>query len=247
MKINVRNFKNLLKKATIDYLVPSISLNIENNKIWASSISPDQNAIVFLNLPNDIIDKTDEHHEFNFQDIGSNVKPYIDLLKDELVDLQIGENKILLKDSTKKKINLFFCTVEFTNHFQGEDKSEKYDYFYETQMSKDFLSRFNELKKVAVKFGKIYIVCKDGKLYIESTDKTNSFSNSVSLETDDVNPELDFSMCFDFRNLSYILNTIEDNIENFKMKCTYLEEYEAGMILFENGNEEKYFITSKNE
>ena len=189
-----------------------------------------------------------EEIELNFSDISANLKPYLDLIKDEEVNVDIQENKMVIKDSENKKFDIFFCTKEFTNEFSGEDKSDKFDYFYENQVSKDVIKKFNEIKKIALRFQKLYFICDNGNLYIESTDKTNSFCNSVKYQIDSVDKDLDISMCFDFKNLSYIISTIENDIDNFSLKCTYLEKSEVGMALFENADKsEKYFIMSKSE
>lgn len=248
MKMNMKNFKEFLNKASVNYLIPGISMTMDKEQITSSLISADGHAIVFMKWPNTIINEPKkEEFEFNFADISTNIKPYIDLIKDDIVDLQIKENYILIKDSTKKNVKMFFCTKEFTNHFSGQDKSKTLDYFYESQMTKELINKINEIKKIALRFGKVYLVCKEGKLYLESTDKTNSFSNSVDLEMDNIDKELDMTVCFNFKNLNHILNIIEKDIEKFTMKCTYIKESEAGLILFENGDKEKYFITSVSE
>ncbi|MFW6046877.1 MAG: hypothetical protein ACOCP4_03715 [Candidatus Woesearchaeota archaeon] len=115
-------------------------------------------------------------------------------------------------------------------------------------MSKEVIAKFNEIKKIALRFQKLYFICNDGNFYIEATDKTNSFCNSVKYQIDKVDKDLDISMCFDFKNLSYIISTIESDIENFNLKCTYIKESDAGLALFESADKsEKYFITSKSE
>jgi len=247
--MNMWNFKKLIKKASISYLIPSISLELRGKDIISTSISPDNNAIVFLKCKDNIItDESNDGIDLNFFDISTNLKPYLDLIKDENVKIDITENKLIIKDSEKKKFSIFFCSKDFTNRFSGPDRSDKHEYFYNSVISKDFINKMNDIKKIALKFGKIYFVCKNGKFFMEATDKTNPFCNNVNVEIDKVdNKDLDISMCFDFKNLSYIINTL-DEIENFKLKCTYLPEAEAGMILFQSENEvEKYFITSKKE
>lgn len=223
-------------------------MKFDSGRIISSSISSDNNVIAFLDLPDTVLKNESEELEFNFADIFSNLRPYVDLVKDEEVDLKLEDSRMIIKDSEKKKFELFFCTKEFTNRFSGTDKSDSFDYFYENQLSSSIIAKFDEIKKIALKFGKIYFICEDGKLYIEATDKTNSFCNSLKLEIDDIDSDLDISMCFDFKNLKHILNTVGDNIDDFKLKCTYIKDSEAGMVLFENTDKtEKYFITSKSE
>ena len=248
-KMNMWNFKKVLKKTSINYLIPGVNLEFNGDKIISSSISKDNNTIAFLKLPNSVLSGTDEQFEFNFSDISNNLKPYVDLINDETVNVKIEDSKISLKDSQKKKFNIFFCTKDFTSHFSGEDPTDKIDFFYDNKISEELVEKLNEIKKVALRFGKIYFVVEDGKLFLESTDKTNSFCNSVRVEVDKIkDKDMNVSICFDFKNLSYVLSTIDDNIENFRLKCAYIEQSEAGMILFENTDKsEKYFITSKIE
>lgn len=248
MKMNVSELKKMLKKSSISYLIPSVSLNFQNGKVWTNSISSDSNVISFIKMDDTIIQSGEEEIEFNFSDISSNLKPYLDLIKDEEVEVKISDNKLVINDSENKKFDLFFCTKEFTNNFSGQDKTESLEYFYENDLSKQIMNKFNEIKKIALRFQKLYFICKDGEFCIESTDKTTSFCNSVKFKVDDVDTNLDISMCFDFKNLSYILNTIENDIDNFRLRCTYINESDAGLALFENKDtSEKYFIMSKSE
>jgi len=248
MKMNVKELKDVLKKSSINYLIPSVSLKFWNGKIISNSISPDNSSIMFLNVDDTVLSNKNEELEFNFSDISSNLKPYLDLIKDDEIDVQIHENRMVINDSVKKKFDIFFCTKEFTNAFSGEDKSDSFDYFYNNQLSKEIIAKFNEIKKIALRFQKLYFICNDGNFYIEATDKTNSFCNSVKYQIDEVDKNLDISMCFDFKNLSYIISAIENQIDDFILKCTYIKDSDAGLALFENANKsEKYFITSKSE
>lgn len=224
-------------------------MKFKNGKIISTSISPDNTAIQFLNIDNNVVGNKEEEFDFHFSDITLNLKPYIDLISDEEVDIKIHENKLVIKDSTKKTLNLFFCDREFTNHFTGEDSSDNLSFFYDNTITDDFISKFNDIKKIAFKFGKVYFIVKDGKLYIEATDKLNSFSNGVKIEFEDIDDSnLDFYMCFDFKNLNYIVSAFENENDDFLLKCTYNQQHEAGMILFQNKNgSEKYFLTSKSE
>lgn len=250
LKLNMLNFKSLLRKASIDYLIPSLNITFTNDGwVVAKSISTDNNSISILKIKNDILNiKKKEELVFNFADIAFNLKPYINLIKDEDVNIKIDDDKITIKDDKKRKFNLFFCTKEFTNHFSGDDPSSKFKFFYDNDVN--FMDQFNEIKPIALKFNKIYFTCAENKLYLEATDKTNAFCNNVNMEIDELTENFDneVSMCFDFRNFSSIISTIEERIDNFKIKIVYLEEESAGMIIFENKSEnEKYFITSRNE
>lgn len=250
MKMNVSELKKMLKKSSINYLIPSVSLNFQNGRVKANSISSDNNVISFINMDDNVLWSGKEEIEFNFSDISSNLKPYLDLIKDDKVEAKINDNNLVINDSENKKFDLFFCTKEFTNDFSGQDKSDSFNYFYDNDLSKQTMNKFNEIKKIALRFQKIYFICEDGGFYMESTDKTNSFCNSVKFKVDDgIDKNMDnISMCFDFKNLSYILGTIENEIDDFKLKCTYINENDAGLMLFENKNNgEKYFIMSKSE
>ncbi|MFW6007932.1 MAG: hypothetical protein ACOCP8_01595 [archaeon] len=251
MKMNIKNFRKLLNKASIGYLIPSVSLNFDGNKLHSKQISSDNNSIVFLNLPDDILENENgEEFQLNFSDISTNVKPYLDLIKDEVVDVKFNDDFIIIEDSEKKKMKLFFCSLEFTNYFSRKDKTKQYTPFYETNLTNDLLTKISEIRKIAQRFGKIYLVTKNGKIYLEATDKTNNYCNDLSIEIDDINTDKEISLYFDFKNLQYILSTIKyesDEVENFKLKCVYHEEHQAGMMFFENNEKEKYVITSKNE
>ncbi|MFW6046876.1 MAG: hypothetical protein ACOCP4_03710 [Candidatus Woesearchaeota archaeon] len=131
MKMNVTELKKVLRKSSINYLIPSVSLKFQNGKVVANSISSDNNSIVFMNTDDKVLKNENEEIELNFSEISSNLKPYLDLIKDDEADVQLSENKMVIKDSEKKKFDIFFCTKEFTNEFSGEDKSDSFQYFYE--------------------------------------------------------------------------------------------------------------------
>ncbi len=247
MKMNMLNFKKALKWSSINYLIPNISMKFKDGKIICYSISSDSYAISFIEIPDNVIGNKKEELEFNFSDMQTNLVPYLSLINDEKVDIKITDQSLKIKDSENVLFKLFFCSKDFTNNFDGTDAAKELDFFHNEKLNKNLLEKLNEIKKIGLQFEKLYFICEEDKLFIECTDKQNPFSNSIKLEISKLKKPIgEMSMCFDFKSLSYIISTIENDFENFNLKCTYLPDNEAGMILFEHSeNFIKYYLTSK--
>lgn len=251
VQMNMNNFKKYLNKASVSYLINSLSIKFSGSEVSSNLISSDGQVISLIKKQNDFINLVagNEQMELYFNDIAGTLQPYLKLIKDENVYADIGENKMSIKDSDKKRFNFFFCSREFTSEFGGKDPSDRLTYFYDSDFSEIMFNKISDIKEVARKFGKAYITAKDGVLYMETTDKTNKFCNGVNIELDKVeDKELDISLCFDFKNLWAIMETIKDQSDFFRFRITYVPEQDLGMILFQgDDNSEKFFVTSKKE
>lgn len=241
MKVNVKKFEELIKKATWNYSIPSCWLHFTKDNIYTKMISDDNNAVLELNLNNDVIIDGDEM-DFYFSNPAKNVKPYIDLFTSEEIDLKPREDQIELIDQDHIS-RLHFCSPSAVRSFSGQNPSDEI-FFFNENLDQIF-PYFQKLKGVAVRFKKIYMSTFNGKLYLEATDKESPSSNSVKFHIGKTDKNID--IMFDFRYINSLMKMISYP-EDFNFKFAFLEEEEAGIFLFEKEDKsELYYLTSKSE
>lgn len=243
MLVNIENFKNFVHKSTISYYIDSIQINYdkENNKVWSNMVSMFSDCVTILNIDNNIFDGVNENIELNFCNPKSELKPYLQLIDDEEVDFKLFKNKIVLDN----RIKIHFDDPSVVSTFVSKMPLDNIEYFVTLNIDEEFFNNFRKIKKIGNRFGKIYFSVLQNKLFLETTDKTNTYSNGVSLYLCEVDSN-DLTMCFNYNLFCNLINVIDD--ESFKMKLTYIEEKEGGMIYMYNINEsEKYFLMTKTE
>ena len=238
MNVNISSFLDVLKKSTLNYSIGSTSINFDDDKVWCKMMSPDQNAVIFLNMDNNVISDVTNDTTFNFTDPNKNVKPYLDLTDNDDVECRIDISKLVLIDGNNKT-KLFFCDEEFVSTFSADEPP--LEFFHTLELTEDKLNIFNKIKKIASRFDKLYFTVESNELYIEATDKTNAYSNGVKYKLDDVDYS-DIELCFEYKNINSVLNLLSGD---FNIKFVYKEEQEAGVILFEKSDlSEKYYLMS---
>ncbi len=243
-KLYVDAFKDILKKATLNFSIDTVNLNIGSDLVESRMINNDKNAILFIYKQNDFIDgiQEDEGFSFNFSEPQAQLIPFLNIIDSDEAFIDIQEEKIVITDgnlSTK----VFFCSPTIVNIF-GSQSAKEIDSFLEIELDEDFYRSYMKIKKIGAKFGKVYFTVKDKKFYIETLDKSNSFSNGVSIQLDEAN-ENDLTMLFDFKNFVNLMTVID---VNFKFKFSYLSEQEMGMLsAISNDDSEKYYLMSQEE
>lgn len=241
MNINVSNLKNVIKKATLNFSIPSVQLKLEEDKINSSMISESRDVIVVVNTENDVLPVGDV--EFNFSEPMSNLVPFLDLIDGDEADIDIKTEKIVLKSGNQKS-SVHFCSPNIISIFGSREPREDTEYFTEIDVDEDFIENYKKLKKIGSRFGRIYFTVENKKLLIEATDKTNRFSNNLKFELDDIDND-NLTMCFDFNNFSNLMMVI-GNRTGFTMKFAYVEEQEKGMLYaYLSDGSENYYLMSK--
>lgn len=247
MKIKINALKDVMRKATLNYIIPSFQLKFKNKKMISNMVSSSMDAVVMLTLNNDVIDiLPSEELDFNFSEPNSNVKPYLDLVDEDMADIIISEDNIKITTDKKQKLVFHFASPDFVSSYNG-DQPPIDKWFFDQKLDDDLMVKFNKIKKIAGKFGKIYLICEDKKLYLEATDRQNKFANSMKYELGPVN-EKDFELCFNFNNINALLTLIKNNYTDFEVKFHYRDDGKGGMILFKHIlDSEYYYFVSKNE
>jgi hypothetical protein len=141
---------------------------------------------------------------------------------------------------------MYFCSDQIVSVFTGGSPHDGIEYFVEFDIDDTFINIFKKIKAIGSRFGKIYFFIEENKLYIETTDGENSFSNSLRYHLLDIEND-DLRLCFDYKNLVNTIMVLTDPTD-FKVRLTYMKDQDLGMCYI--GNDEKseqYFLMSEAE
>jgi len=238
MELNVDALKNIIKKGTLNYIIESIGIKVNSDRVKCNMISKDRNVILFLDKSNDVIEGLKDEVSLNFTEPNSKVKPYLDILDENIVPLTISDSRIRIN----KQLTINFDDESVCDVFGKDNPKSEFEFFHEFPIDETFMSNFDKIKKIGRKFEKIYFTVDDKKLYIETTDKTNAYSNGVKLEVCDVDYD-DMSLCFVYKNFIGLMSLI--NTDDFVIKFSYVKESKLGLIaIFNTDMSERYFLMS---
>lgn len=244
MKVNVENFKSIIKKATLNNSIDTVQLLIDPQSVKSRMISSDNTGIAILDMNNDIINVKEEL-EFNFSEPAQQLLPYLNLIDEEEAEIIVKNEKIILK-SEGQKANLNFCSPTVVNVFQSEARET--DYFLTLELDEDFINAFSKIKKISSRFGRIYFNVEDGIFSIETTDKSNKFSNGLKFDLEKIDGVDDLVLSFTAKNITDLMAVINSDFENFKLNFTYVPDAGVGLVFAEsNDSSEKYYIMSNDE
>jgi len=243
MNLNVENFKDILRKATVNYLIESVQLKVTEDTVKSKMISQSNDCISILDIENEFITNMNKinEYEFNFLEPAQTIIPYLNLIDTEReTTIKIMDEKITLITGNQKS-NIFFCSPRVVNVFTADSLRDDIEYFTNILIDDNFIGIFNKIKKIAPRFGKIYFDVTDKIFSIETTDKQNSFSNGVKFDLGSVDND-NISLCFNYKNIAGIMSIIDNT---FSAGFAYSVEQEMGMIYFtKEENTEKYYLMS---
>lgn len=244
MNINVNNLQGLIKKATLNYVIPSVHLNITGGQVVSKMRSQGNSVVICLDLPNDIISDIPDSIDMSFDEPNVNVKPYLNLIDNDIAQLTVNDAGLTLKDG-RQKTNLFFCMPSTVTTFSGD--APEIVPFHEIELNDEVKGYFDKIRKIAGKFEAVYFTVKDNKFFIEATDRSNRYVNGISFELANINTQ-DLDICIEYKNFNALLQVIDDNFSNFKVSFSWIASQEAGMVSFErNDGKEKYYLMQKQE
>lgn len=246
MKVNVKNFKTMLQKATLNFSIDNCHLNI-TDKITSRMISSDRASIVLLNIENNVFSGmgADADYDFYFSEPNQTLMPFLNQIDDEEADIRVYREKIRMEASNGQKMNIHFCSSQIVHIFTGDDAKESTEFFITFPIDSEFLSIFKKIKAIGALFGKIYFTVKNDVFAIETTDKSNRYSNSLKFNLVDVEYD-DITLCFDYRNFSDAMKVLD--FDDFTMSFSYSRDQELGLLFIGKSDEsENYFLFSKQE
>jgi hypothetical protein len=242
--INVDKFKEIVTKATLNFSIESVQLNFTKEEIKSKMISFANDAITILKVKNDVLPSmaaTDEV-QFNFVEPSQSIMPYFNLIEGETI-VKIGNEKISVITGNQTS-NLFFCSPTVVNVLQSDGPKNTVPQFHTCKVDDDLMASFEKIKKIGSRFNKVYFGVDKTNFYIETTDKTNKFSNGLKITLAELK-QLDISLCFDYRNMFNLVSIIDSS---FSMNFYYMKENKLGMLKAVKDDEsEAYFLMSKME
>lgn len=242
MRININNFKDVITKATLNFSIETLQLRF-SDRIRCDSINGNGTSISILDVENNVLD-TNEELSFNFGEPSNNVIPFVSLFDNEEVELSLPPLFIVLKDGSQiTKINMIH---DVSVKRLGTDDVRDVDWFYEIRIDQDLINQFEKIKKIGSKFGKVYFVVDNNRLFIETSDKTNRYSNGVKFKLADIEME-DLSLAYVYNDVVNFFHCIQMDLEkNFTLKISYDSEQGLGCVYaFSDQNNEKYALISR--
>lgn len=246
MIINLVEFEDVLRRASINFLVDFVQLNITKDTI-KSKMTNGKGSISIINIPNNMLIgmETGDELQLNFDDPQVGIIPFLSSLNAEEAKFEEKREKIQLTvDKVKTKISLAF--PQDSKIFLPDAPKSTVVPFTTFNIDEDFLDAYNKVKKVASKFDKLYFTVDDGKLYLETTDKTNTASNGIKVDLFELDEESKV-VCFPFKSFSNIMSLVGNSTE-FKMSLVYIKEQQMGMlIIFREDLSENYYQFSIKE
>lgn len=249
MKVNVKNFKELVRKATLNLSIDSVQLDVTNDRIESRMVTAHSDGVVLLEVENDVITEMTENDDFqlNFSEPNLNLIPFLNLIDEDEANLFVHENRITMTVG-RQRSNVFFCSPTVVSIFSAGTPLESVDYFLETAIDENLVEAFKKIRKVGTKFGRVYFNVEGNTLSIEATDKRNTVSNTLKFDLLDNVDHGDMSICFDYNNFQRLMSLILDDYESFELKIAYIEQQELGMLYIRRSDgSENFFLMSKVE
>lgn len=242
MKINIKNFKKVVVKSTLNFSIETLQLRFKDNKIESDMKNNNGTSISILNVDNNVLD-TNEELIFNFGDPNSNLIPFVSLFDQEEVELSLTDLFMKFKDG-QQITKVAFCSDAAVKRLGAMDVKDV-EWFYEMKIDKDFIDKFEKIKKIGSRFGKVYFSVDRNRLFIETADKTNRYSNGVKFKLAEIEME-DISLLYNYSEAVNFFHCIEMNIEkDFTLKISYDKDQGLGCVYaFSANGEEKYALIS---
>lgn len=246
MKLNVVEFQNVLRKSTFNFSIEATNLNITKDRIKSSMINKYNTGITIIDIENKAItEMEDDEIVLNFLDPDQNLMPFLNLIDVPEVKLKVFEDKIAIFVGRSKQ-TIHFCTPQKKRMFHSEATLRSSEYFANMNLSDgSFFEMWDKIKKVGTRFGKVYFNVEKGNLTVESTDKTNKFSNSIKFILSKIEGIEDLSLCFEFADIANLMKIIG---MDFSLNFSYSSDHGLGLLhASKEDGSENFFLMSKKE
>lgn len=245
MKINLKNFKKAIVKGTMNFSIETLQLRF-GEFIETDSNSANGTCISILKINNDVLDIRDEI-SFNFSDPSQNVVPYFDLFDEDEVDASVTDVFLKLLNG-RQSAKIAYASDAAIKRLGTNDVKQDVEWFFEHDIDENFMAIFDKIKKIGSRFGKVYISVNDGRVLLETADKTNRYSNGLRFKLADIEKE-NIDLCFSYKDICNLFHCVEMDLEKgFKFKTTYNSEQNLGILYaYSNDASEKYALISQTD
>lgn len=242
MRINIKNFKDLVIKSTLNFSIETLQLRF-SDRIMSDMINANGTSISILNVENNVLD-TNEELTFNFGDPSNNLIPFINLFDNEEVELSLTDLFMKFKDG-EQITKVGFCSDTAVKRLGTEDVRDV-DWFYEMEINQELIDKFEKIKKIGSRFGKVYFSVDNGRFFMETSDKTNRYSNGVKFQLANIDIP-DLSLAYVYNDVVNFFHCIQMDLDkSFTLKVSYDDEQGLGCVYaFSEQNNEKYALISR--
>lgn len=242
MKINISNFKDVVIKSTLNFSIETLQLRF-SDRIQSDMLNGNGTSISILDIENNVLD-TNEELVFNFGDPSNNLIPFIALFDNEEVELSLTDLFMKFKDG-QQMTKVGFCSDTAVRRL-GTNNVQNVEWFYEMGIDRRFIDQFEKIKKIGSRFGKVYFSVDNNRLFMETADKTNRYSNGVKFKLADIEMP-DLSLAYVYNDIVNFFHCIQMDLDkNFTLKVSYDDEQGLGCVYaFSEQNSEKYALISR--
>lgn len=242
MKIDIENFRKVLIKSTLNFGIETLQLRF-SDRIKCDSINSNGTSISILDMENNVLD-TNEELVFNFGDPANNVIPFVNLVDGDEVDVSLTDLFMKFKENGQTYKMGFVSETAIKR--LGTDDVRDVDWFFETEITKDIIKKFDKIKKIGSRFGKVYIDLNEKRLFIDTSDKTNRYSNGVKFKLANIDMR-DLSLAYTYVDMVNFFHCIEIDVDKkFIMKVSFDEEQGLGCLYAHSeSGDEKYALISR--
>ena len=248
MIVHVRNLESVIRRMTINHLIDYVQLNVTPEGISSKLFNTEKTAIAVCNLKNDVFSEQKATKEFqlNFDEPAQTVMPYLGLVDGEEAIFIINEKSVTVESgSMRSKLSL--SHIQESKIFPADAPKADKKPFTIVKVDDEFRESYSKIKKIAPKFDRVYFVVQDGKLYMETTDKTNPASNGIKLEIFSCADEADKTLCFSFKNFNSVMSVL-DSAGEYTISLSYVESQAMGIVAIAKADaSERYYLLSIKE
>lgn len=232
LKLDKSSFSSFLD--SISKISDSAILNVENDRIYSISSSEDRAMYLWSNLEAD----NDDVVVLNIPSV-SKLKKALNLIPEDDVEFVLNSNNIeYIGKQVKFKYHLYDDGILVAPKVTLK-KIESLKFEHSLDLTKEFLQFIIKQSSIFKDTKKLYIQTEDGKLYWSLEDKRISNTDSLTIEGEDVDFELETPFIVNLDNLKLITFGACDK---FVLK---ISEIGVGNIVLKKDNTElNYVITS---
>jgi hypothetical protein len=243
LQLNVNNFKNLIRKGTVNHAIENVKLTFTRQK--AISAMRGVNLISCVQLSNNVLSGLTKNDEIDFCFVNPvpNVLQYMDILTGENVDLTMADRYLELKEHPHTvRISLF--NPNMVTPFDI-NRSPNIDFFVDFKLDENFSNFIDKTKRVCSANSFIFLGVAGGFFYVRAGDqRTGDTEPTSEIRLNLVESEFkDVELNFDYRSFISVASLIN---QDFTLSCSYNDDNELGLIRAETPDKsEVYYLMSR--